>query len=225
MKIKNLSKKFNDQLIFQNINIDFEKGKIYSIFGKNGIGKTTLLNILNGNLDFDEGNITNNDETIFIADNDIPFEFMTANDFIEETFKFKNYKYSQEEKEQLFVQLDFHTEDKIIKDFSKGMKSKLYLIIAFLSNPKILLLDEPFVDIDIISFQNITQILKDKSSKMTIIFSTHIAKIAYELADEIIYLQTNQATKILNNFKNSEELEKNILNNLSIDTTRNSIEN
>lgn len=215
MRIENLSKKFGDKSIFRNVNIEFEVGKIYSIFGKNGIGKTTLLNILNGNLSFDEGRIDNDFDTILLEENDIPFEFMTADEFIKITFMFKNTAFDFKEKEKLFKQLQFQPNSKQIKDFSKGMKSKLYIIIAFLSEPEILLLDEPFSDIDLMSFKNISEILKKKKKGMTVIFSTHVAKIAFELADKIVYLQENGASTFNNDFNNSDELEEYILNEMS----------
>lgn len=215
MKIENLSKKFKDKTIFENVNVEFEQGKIYSIFGKNGVGKTTLLNILNGNLSFDEGKIENSSDTIFLESNDIPFEFMTADEFIKTTFLFKKLKFDPEEKDKLFEQLQFQPENKIIKDFSKGMKSKLYLIIAFLSKPEILLLDEPFSDIDLMSFRNISQILKSKKEKMTVIFSTHVAKISFELSDKIVYLQENGVQVFENHFENSDELETYIFEEMS----------
>ncbi|WP_460017952.1 ATP-binding cassette domain-containing protein, partial [Lactovum odontotermitis] len=175
----------------------------------------TLLNILNGNLSFDEGKIENSSDTIFLESNDIPFEFMTADEFIKTTFLFKKMKFEPEEKDKLFKQLQFQPENKIIKDFSKGMKSKLYLIIAFLSKPEILLLDEPFSDIDLMSFRNISQILKTKKEKMTVIFSTHVAKISFELSDKIVYLQENGARVFENHFENSDELETYIFEEMS----------
>ncbi|MFV0556183.1 MAG: ATP-binding cassette domain-containing protein [Lactovum sp.] len=207
MKFINLSKKFNEHFVFRQLTFEFEKGNIYSIFGKNAAGKTTLLNILNGNLSYDEGVIEDNAFSILLENNDFPFEHMTADEFIEVTFKFKQVTWSQEEKRELYAQLDFDPQEKIIKEFSKGMKSKLYLIISLLSHPKILLLDEPFSDIDILSFKSIIKILKLKKEEMIIIFSTHQAKIAFELSDKILYLSESSLLLFENNFKNIEELE------------------
>ncbi|MDO4667015.1 MAG: ATP-binding cassette domain-containing protein [Streptococcus sp.] len=211
MKTQNLTKKFDEQIIFENINLNFEEGNIYSIFGKNGVGKTTLLNILNGNLSFDGGQVIGNDDAIFLESNEVPFEFMTADEFIIETFKFKNSDLNFSEKDELFFKLDFKPENKMIKEFSKGMKSKLYIIIALLSNARILLLDEPFTDIDLFSFKSIEDILKLKKQNMIIIFSTHVPKIAFELSDKIIYLDKMSAQCLENRFKSESELEDYIL--------------
>lgn len=223
MKIINLTKKFNEQTIFENITLDFEKGNIYSIFGKNGVGKTTLLNILNGNLSSDSGFVSENSGSIFLENNEIPFEFMTADEFIIETFKFKNATLDVKEKNELFFKLDFHPENKMIREFSKGMKSKLYIIIALLSKSRILLLDEPFTDIDLFSFKSIENILKLKKNNMLIIFSTHIPKIAFELSDKIVYLAKESAQCLNNDFKSANELEDYILKEMqsSMNSTNN----
>lgn len=216
MRAEKLSKKFGDTYIFKNIDLEFKQGKIYSIFGRNGIGKTTLLNILNGTLASDGGEIYGAEEVILLEDNELPFEFMTANEFIDTTFTFKNQKIDFQEKGELFKQLHFQPENKLIKDFSKGMKSKLCIIIALLSKPQVLLLDEPFSDIDVISFREITEILKHKKKEMKIIFSTHVSKIAFELSNDIVYLKENQAVFFENNFRKADELENFILKKMSI---------
>ncbi|WP_251421641.1 MULTISPECIES: ABC transporter ATP-binding protein [Lactococcus] len=215
MRAEKLSKKFGDTYIFKNIDLEFKQGKIYSIFGRNGVGKTTLLNVLNGTLASDGGEIYDAEKVILLEDNELPFEFMTANEFIDTTFTFKNQKIDLQEKEKLFKQLHFQPENKIIKDFSKGMKSKLCIIIALLSKPQVLLLDEPFSDIDVVSFGEITEILKHKKKEMQIIFSTHVSKIAFELSDDIVYLKENQALFFENNFRKTDELEDYILKKMS----------
>ena len=215
MKVENVSKSFKEIVIFENINICFEKGKIYSIFGRNGSGKTTLLNILNGNLFADTGKILGNDDSIFLESNDIPFEFMTADEFITQTFRFKATSVDLEEKAYYYDCLYFQPGEKLIKDFSKGMKSKLYLIIALLSHSNVWLLDEPFTDIDPISFQAITSILKEYKKDRTIILSTHQAQIAYDLSDEIVYLSKEGLTVYPNQYSSAKNLELSILESMS----------
>ncbi len=211
MKADKLSKYYNNQKVFSDISIKFEKGKIYSIFGKNGVGKTTLLNILNGNLKPDSGTVTGSLETIFLENNTVPFEFMTADEFIDETFKFKKVPLDRDLKKTLYSALQFNPEEKLIKEFSKGMKSKLYIIIAFLSKAEVLLLDEPFTDIDLYSFKVITAILRAEKNERTTIFSTHVSKIAFELSDYIVYLSEDCAKVVENQFASAESLENYVL--------------
>lgn len=208
MKVSNLSKLFNDSVVFENISIEFEKNKVYSIFGKNGVGKTTLLNIMSKNLTPTSGNIVcETGDLLFIEEARLPFEFMTANEFIDMTFKFKKKSYSIEEREELYSNLLLNEPTKMIKDYSKGMKSKLLIIIALLSHPDILLLDEPFADIDIQSFKTISEALREQLDKMTLILSTHVPSIAFQISDFIVYMENYNAVVFENNFRDSKELE------------------
>lgn len=207
MKIADISKKYGENKIFENVTYNFSKGMIYSIFGVNGVGKTTLLNIINGNLGADSGTITGNEGSLFIEDNQVPFEFMTADEFIITTFKFKQVNYSDDHKKELFDRLNFHPGTKRISEYSKGMRSKLVLILALLSNPPILLLDEPFSDIDLVSFREISLILKAERNNRIVIFSTHVSKIAYELADQILYLKADGLFDLSQSFASSDALE------------------
>ncbi|MGK0551459.1 ATP-binding cassette domain-containing protein [Enterococcus faecalis] len=211
MKITNLSKSYGGNPIFEDVTFSFSKGIIYSIFGVNGVGKTTLLNIINGNLGADIGRVEYNEGSLFIEDNHVPFEFMTADEFIVTTFKFKKSNYSEEQKNELFERLNFQPGKKRISEYSKGMRSKLVLILALLANPPILLLDEPFSDIDLVSFKEISHILKAERNKRIVIFSTHVAKIAYELADKILYLKNDGLFDLTRTFVSSDELEKFVL--------------
>lgn len=211
MKITNLSKSYGDNQIFENVTFSFSKGIIYSIFGVNGVGKTTLLNIINGNLGADSGTIELNEGSLFIEDNQVPFEFMTADEFIVTTFKLKKSSYSEEQKKELFDRLNFQPGIKRISEYSKGMRSKLVLILALLSNPPVLLLDEPFSDIDLVSFKEISRILKSERNNRIVIFSTHVSKIAYELADKILYLKNDGLFDLTQTFINADELEKFVL--------------
>lgn len=166
---------------------------------------------MNGNLSSDSGLIEFNDGSLFIENNQVPFEFMTADEFIDITFKFKREKYSEKKKKELFERLNFQPGTKRISDYSKGMRSKLVLILALLSNPPILLLDEPFSDIDLVSFKEISNILKSERNNRIVVFSTHISKIAYELADSILYLKNNGLFDLKQKFTSADELEKFVL--------------
>ncbi|KXT77829.1 ATP-binding cassette domain-containing protein [Streptococcus sp. DD13] len=217
MKVENVSKRLKDVLIFEQVHLNFEKGKIYSIFGRNGSGKTTLLNILNGNLSPDTGSVTGNEEAIFLESNDVPFGFMTADEFIHQTFRFKGVPLDVAEKAFYYDRLYFHPGSKRIKDFSKGMKSKLYLIIALLSKSSVWLLDEPFTDIDPVSFEAIMTILKEYKHERIIVFSTHQAQIAYELSDEILYLSKKGLTLFSNQYHSAKALEEAVLESMKVD--------
>lgn len=199
MKIKNLSKKYED-IIFQNVSYDFEKGKVYSIFGKNGIGKTTLLKIIAKQIPYDNGEvILSNKEIVFISDSIIPFQYMTGIEFIEYSIKMKNLKIDRNEIVKLFRAFKVEdVKDKIIIDYSKGMKFKLIIILVLAIKPTILLMDEPFVDVDISTIDQIKNIFEDFKKDRLIILTTHIPDIAENLSDSILYLRKDGLYELCN---------------------------
>jgi ABC-2 type transport system ATP-binding protein len=213
MKLVDISKKFDKEL-FSNINYTFEKGYIYSIFGKNGIGKTTLLNIMTGHLQPDTGSVEGNlDDIMFIAENTIPFEFITGAEFLNVTLKFKEFIPDEEKIMKLFSQFDMRDAyDKPIVTYSKGMKYKLLLMLVILTNPQILVLDEPLIEVDILTLENIRPIFEKYKKDHIIIFTTHVPNIAYKLSDRLLYLTPNSIIDVENKFESPNQIEEYIYN-------------
>ncbi|MGX7112239.1 ABC transporter ATP-binding protein [Gemella cuniculi] len=199
MKIKNLSKRYED-IIFQNVSYDFEKGKVYSIFGENGIGKTTLLKIIAKQIPYDNGEvILSSKEMVFISDSIIPFQYMTGVEFIEYSIKMKKLKIDRNEIDKLFRAFRIEdAKDKIIIDYSKGMKFKLIIILVLAIKPTILLMDEPFVDVDISTIEQIKDIFEDFKKDRLIVLTTHIPDIAENLSDSILYLKKDGLYELCN---------------------------
>ncbi|MDS1005224.1 ABC transporter ATP-binding protein [Clostridium sporogenes] len=211
MEINNISKKYKYQL-FSNIKYEFKKNNIYSIFGKNGIGKTTLLNIIAGFINTDSGAINYKgyeNEIMFIDENPIPFELLSGEEFIIMTLKFKNLNIELQEIHNLFKLFEmFNYKDSIISTYSKGMKYKLLIILIKLTNPKILILDEPLNEVDIITLEKVRNLFYNMKKDRIIIFSTHIPDMAFKLSDTILYLTHNKLIEKENCFNSSNEIEK-----------------
>lgn len=190
MKIINLSKRY-EEIIFQNVNYNFKTGKVYSIFGKNGIGKTTLLKIIAKQIPFDSGELClDSKDIVFISDSIVPFQYMTGIEFIEYSIKMKKIKIDKYEICNLFRLFQIEdAKDKVIINYSKGMKFKLILILVFAMKPKILLMDEPFVDVDIPTIEQTKDLLEVFKKDKVIILTTHIPDIAQHLSDTILYLK------------------------------------
>ena len=100
------------------------------------------------------------------------------------------------------VKLDKADQDVLLKDYSHGMKNKIQILINVISNPKIILLDEPLTSLDIVVQEDMKNLLRSLKDNHIIIFSTHILELATDLCDEIV---------ILNN-KKLELIEKKSLN-------------
>ena len=191
IEIKNVSKTYNnDKKALNNISFKVNEGEIFGFIGHNGAGKTTMIKSLVGILDFEDGDILINNKSIqkepiacklemaYVPDNPDLYENMTAIDFINficdmygadlETRKENIQKYAQ------MFEIENNLNDDI-SSFSHGMKQKVALIAALSHNPKVLIMDEPFVGLDPKAVFDIKNIMKQmlKEGK-TIFFSTHI---------------------------------------------------
>lgn len=213
--IKHLKKSFDKKEVLKDINFEFEKGKIYGLLGRNGAGKTTFFNCLNEDLDVDAGEfyILDNNKKKAIKPEDIGYvlstpnvpEFLTGREFLKffieiNQERIKNIKSTDEYFD--FMKIDKEDRDKLLKDYSHGMKNKMQMLVNIIANPNVLLFDEPLTSLDIVVQEEMKQMLKEIKKDHIIIFSTHIMELALDLCDEIV---------ILNN-KKLELVEKSNLN-------------
>ena len=163
LKVVNYSKSYDDKLVVKNIDLHVEKGEIYGFIGHNGAGKTTTIKSIAGILDFEGGDIYIDGKSIkedpiackkimaYIPDNPVLYEGLTGIkylNFIGDIYKVEAKKRTELIKKysELF-ELDKNLGDSI-SSYSHGMKQKLAIISALIHEPKLLLLDEPFVGLD-----------------------------------------------------------------------------
>lgn len=199
--IKNIKKDFGNKKVLKGINFEFEKGKIYGLLGRNGSGKTTLFNCLNEDMDADTGEfyleVDNNKNTInyknigYVLSTPVVPEFLTAREFLKffidiNKENIKNPKTIDEYFE--FMKIDKEDRDKLMKDYSHGMKNKLQMLVNIIANPEVLLLDEPLTSFDVVVAEEMKNMLKEIKKDHIIIFSTHIMELALDLCDEIVVL-------------------------------------
>ena len=203
--VENLSKNYGKKVVLQNINFTFEEGKIYGLIGRNGVGKTTFFNAINEDIDITSGNIKliDNNYNNKLSSSDIGYvistpivpEFLTAKEFLK--FFIEINKDDIKEIKDLdyyfdLVKIDKDDQDKLLKEYSHGMKNKIQILINFISNSKVLLLDEPLTSLDIVVQDDMKKLLKQMKKKHIIIFSTHILEIAMDLCDEIVILNNGK---------------------------------
>lgn len=198
--IKNLRKNFEEKEVLKDINFEFEKGKIYGLLGRNGAGKTTLFNCLNEDLTIDDGEFYLEDETIKkLEAEDIGYvlsipnvpEFLTGREFLKffieiNESRIKNQKTIDEYFD--FMKIDVLDRDKLLKDYSHGMKNKMQMLVNIIARPNILLLDEPLTSFDVVVAEEMKEMLRTIKKDHIIIFSTHIMELALDLCDEIVIL-------------------------------------
>lgn len=212
IEIKNVSKTYNGtKKALNDVNLKIASGEIFAFIGHNGAGKTTMIKSIVGILDFEEGDILINGKSIkedpinckldmaYVPDNPDLYENMRAIDFI--NFICDMYDIDKEERSKNIEKYAkmFELENKLsddISSFSHGMKQKVALIAALSHNPKVLIMDEPFVGLDPQAVYDMKELMKEmvKEGK-TIFFSTHILDVAEKLCDHVAIIKSGKIIK------------------------------
>ena len=199
IELKNINKKFNDEIIIKNLNLNVYENEIIVILGKSGIGKSTLLGMIS-KLDTDyEGKIIYNNLIFENNKISLPVIFQSFDQLlpwydIEKNillpFEKNDFLYKKFEKIVKILELDEHLE-KYPKELSGGMKQRAAIARALLADSKIIFLDEPFGSLDISMRRNLQDlILKVKKDfNKTMFFITHDIEEAVYLADRIIIMR------------------------------------
>lgn len=222
--IEHLSKSFDKKQVLKDIDFTFEAGKIYGLLGRNGAGKTTLFNCLNGDIKNDAGkfyfeteagvrNATPEDIGYVLSTPTVP-EFMTGREFLkffmdihEETIK--DPKSINEYFD--YMSIDADDRDKLLKDYSHGMKNKMQMLINIIAQPNLLLLDEPLTSLDVVVAEEMKQILRSLKTDRITIFSTHIMDLALDLCDEIVLLNHGELEIVDKSNLDSKEFKEKII--------------
>ena len=223
--IENLSKSFDKKEVLKNINFTFESGKIYGLLGRNGAGKTTFFNCLNEDLKCDSGEfyLSDGKSNKKIESSDIGYvlstpvvpEFLTGREFLKYFIdinkdNIKDLKTIDEYFD--IVKIDKEDRDKLMKDYSHGMKNKMQMLIYLIASPNILLLDEPLTSFDVVVAEEMKELLKEMKKNRILIFSTHIMELALDLCDEIVVLNKGTLLEIKRDELTDKELKNKIIN-------------
>lgn len=216
--VENLTKDYGNNLVLDDVSFTFESGKIYGLLGRNGSGKTTFFNCLDGLINYKKGKFYIDD--IQINSNDIGFvltspmlpEFLTGYEFIK-TYMEINKIEEKNKIDEYFNMVSFAKgdQDKLIKDYSSGMKNKIQILMCIISKPKIILLDEPLTSIDVVVAKEIKDIFKTLKNDHIIIFSTHILELATSMCDEIVIINNKKLELIDSKIVKSKSFEDKIV--------------
>lgn len=222
--LKNVKKNFSEKEVLKGINFSFEKGKIYGLLGRNGAGKTTLFNCISEDIKADDGKITveengserdiNSADIGYVLSTPVVPEFLTAGEFLKFFLDInKPEKSNQQAMDEYFDLMKIAPEDrnKLMKDYSHGMKNKMQMLVNFIADPAILLLDEPLTSFDVVVADEMKQLLKSLKEEHIIIFSTHILELALDLCDEIVILNDGVLEGIEKEHLDNAELKEKII--------------
>lgn len=205
LKIEHLTKIYGEKKAVDDLSLHIRPGEIYGFIGHNGAGKTTTIKACCGNLNFEEGNIQIDGISVkenpleckkklaYIPDNPDLYDFMTGIrylNFIADIFGVN----ANDRQERIHKYADMFelTQDlaQPISSYSHGMKQKLAIISALIHEPKLIIMDEPFVGLD----PKASHLLKETMHELcatgtAIFFSTHVLEVAEKLCDKVAIIK------------------------------------
>ncbi len=205
LKIDHLTKIYGDYKAVDDLSLHIAPGEIYGFIGHNGAGKTTTLKSVVGILQFDEGEILIDGTSIktdpikckkelaYIPDNPDIYEFMTGIkylNFVADIFGVSSS--DRQERIRKYAEIFELTEDlaQPISTYSHGMKQKLTIISAWIHEPKLIIMDEPFVGLDPKAAHLLKGMMREICDKGgAIFFSTHVLEVAEKLCDKIAIIK------------------------------------
>ena len=227
IEINNVSKTYNGvKRAIKDVSFKVDGGEIFGFIGHNGAGKTTMIKSIVGILDFEDGDILINGKSIknnpieckkdiaYVPDNPDLYENMKAIDFINFVCDMYEIDKDTRKKNVLKYAKMFEIDGKLgddISSFSHGMKQKVALIAALSHDPKVLIMDEPFVGLDPKAVFDMKEIMRSMAKEgKTIFFSTHILDVAEKLCDRVAIIKSGKIVKIgkMKDIKGDESLEE-----------------
>lgn len=201
ININDVSKSYRNKHIFDKLNMQIQDNQITILLGENGAGKSTLLRLIAGIEKVDSGSIQYFNQTLtkrhirdmvgYVPQDIALFEHMTVNKNINFFKSLCNNPVSEETIQDYLSQLNFKETKVKVSNLSGGNKRKINILIGLLSNPHILILDEPTVGIDLESRYDIHRLLEQLKSHCLIIMTTHHLDEVEVLADEIKLIGQN----------------------------------
>ena len=229
--IQHLSKSFDQKKVLKDIDFTFREGKIYGLLGRNGAGKTTLFNCLNRDIKADGGSFSLEENGVCrdVAAEDIGYvlstptvpEFLTGREFLK-FFLDINAASLRDPRplDDYFAMMSIAPEDrdKLLKDYSHGMKNKMQMLVNIIAQPKILLLDEPLTSLDVVVAEEMKQLLRSLKDGRITIFSTHILDLALDLCDEIVLLSHGELELVEKSDLDNREFKEKIIAALKEET-------
>ena len=205
LKIKHFSKVYDGKPAVDDLSLEVEAGDIYAFIGHNGAGKTTTIKACCGILQFEQGDIFINGLSVkekpieckqqiaYIPDNPELYEYLSGIKYL--NFVADIYGVGKKERsERIAKYADAFglTEDlaQPVSAYSHGMKQKLAIISAWLHDPKLIIMDEPFVGLDPVAAHTLKTMMREHCDNGgAIFFSTHVLEVAEKLCDKVAIIK------------------------------------
>jgi len=211
LSISHLTKKYGDKVAVDDLTLDIADGEIYGFIGHNGAGKTTTIKAVAGILGFESGEITIGGLSIkenpleckkkmaYIPDNPDLFDYMSGIKYL--NFVADVYGVSAEDRQERIRKYAdaFELTDSLaqpVNEYSHGMKQKLAIISAWIHQPRLIIMDEPFVGLDPKASHILKQMMRELCDNGgSIFFSTHVLEVAEKLCDNVAIIKNGKLIK------------------------------
>ena len=198
VQFQGIEKHFDEKEVLRGATLTLQTGKIYGLLGRNGAGKTTLFRVLAGEIAANAGEMTITEDGVtrplvpedvgLVQSQPVLPSFLTGREFLRFLCDVEK---KDVDLDALFRAFQFQLEDadRLIVEYSHGMKSKINLMAMAILEPKILLLDEPLTSLDVVAAEEIKKFLRRRKDDTILMVSTHILDLARSLCDEIVLLR------------------------------------
>ena len=226
LKIEHLTKLYGEKKAVDDLSLHIRPGEIYGFIGHNGAGKTTTIKSCAGILQFEQGEIIIGGKSVkadplgckqrlaYIPDNPDLYEFLSGIkylNFVADIFGVS--KADREARIEKYADLFDLTGDlaQPISAYSHGMKQKLALISALIHEPKLIMMDEPFVGLDPTAAHLLKQLMREHCDRGgAIFFSTHVLEVAEKLCDQVAIIKQGRliASGTMEAVKGDQSLEE-----------------
>ncbi|MBQ9561942.1 MAG: ABC transporter ATP-binding protein [Lachnospiraceae bacterium] len=199
---ENVRMMFDQKEVLRGASFTFEQGKIYALLGRNGAGKTTFFNCLNEDIKMTGGSFALEDEqgtrraitpedVGYVLSTPVVPEFLTARELLKFFLEINEGRIGDPKTPDQYLdamQIDPEDRSKLLRDFSHGMKNKMQMLLNLISDPLVLLLDEPLTSLDVVAQDEMKTLLKSRKEEHITILSTHIMELALDMCDEVVLL-------------------------------------
>ncbi len=214
--VKNLEKWYGNKMVLKNLSLEVKKGEVFGLLGPNGAGKTTLIKILTGQTDGKgyvrvmqvdpiKNPVKVRELVGIVPESESVPNYLTVEEYL--YFVANVRKLDTAVVEETIKKFDLEPyRDVVCRDLSKGTKQRLMFGAALMHKPKLLFLDEPFINLDPVYQQKMRQFLKEYISEgNTIFLATHILEIAKKICHRVGIIKDGEIAKILEDLEDLED--------------------